>query len=113
MIAHRRSVRALLILAVVALSFVFLPLRQVEAATYYLGGVNLQSYCSWKYPYQGAQAVLVSNDAGGWRCKVGTVYFNISVDDTCKWQYGSWGYVWASTSNWSDPYSWRCYRYVE
>lgn len=100
--------RMLAIATVLTLSFAFLPLKQVEASTLRLGGVDLQRYCSQKYVRPQGYVVLVSRDAGGWRCQVGTVRLSISVNDACKWQYSSQRNVLAHTDNWSDPYSWHC-----
>ena len=61
------------------------------------------------------RAVLVANNVTGWRCEyVGGVIswiwytYNINLNQQCTVQYGPGAY--ARYTNYSNPYSWGCYR---
>ncbi len=84
-------------------------------STLSLGGINLYGYCRYVLVSPPGEAVLVQHNAYGWRCRLPNTnaYFSIDMNRACKWQYGSWGQVWASTWNTADPYSWWCYRYLD
>ncbi len=95
--------------------------KEASAATQ-LGGLNLKAFCQYKWG--GNVALRPPSDAGTWVCEtVSYVYVlcpmivcmeprdqdhGIDTNEACRWQYGSGAY--ARASNWSDPYSWRCYR---
>ncbi|NOK61744.1 MAG: hypothetical protein GFH27_549281n135 [Chloroflexi bacterium AL-W] len=76
-----------------------------------VGGMDLYTYCQVHHKWGAPQtAVLVAPfNAYAWRCRDWTGGLNsIHVNHVCAWQYGHG--AWASTSNWEDPYSWRCYK---
>jgi hypothetical protein len=80
-----------------------------------LGNVNLQEYCQSTYgtAIQVAQAVLIEQNAYGWRCKVTDnnstpLYYDINVTDACQSQYGSGAQD--AYRDFDDPYSWYCSR---
>jgi hypothetical protein len=129
--ATRLALRISVIL-VVMFGMLAAMVQQASAASR-LGGVDLNGYCKAKYStvslnYSSvATAGLKYNDAGGWRCYQATLmlwpisfkplkyrqvrhYYEHSIDmnDACRRQYGSG--VYAATNNWSNPYSWSCYR---
>lgn len=67
------------------------------------GALNLTGYCQYK-GY--VDAVLVANDAYGWRCRSSSnELVSLDLYDTCRWQYGGGTPVY---SNFSDPASWTC-----
>ncbi len=80
-----------------------------------LGNVDLQEYCQSTYgsAIQVAQAVLIEQNAYGWRCKVTDatstpLYYDINVTDACQSQYGSGAQD--AYQDFDDPYSWYCSR---
>lgn len=67
------------------------------------GALNLGGYCQARGYLD---AVLVGNDAYGWRCRDASGGLSgIDLFDSCRWQYGSGTPVFG---NFSDPASWRC-----
>lgn len=69
-----------------------------------LGGLDLNSYCQ-SIGYD--NAVLISDDAGGWSCER-VKLADIDVNRVCRDQYSSNAY--AHTDNEDDPFSWVCRR---
>lgn len=69
-----------------------------------LGGLDLNSYCQ-SIGYE--NALLISDDAGGWRCERAELA-DIDVNRVCRDQYTSSAY--ADTDNGNDPFSWICRR---
>lgn len=108
---------ATIALLALALSIIVVghPNSVQAGTTLSLGGINLYGYCRYVIVSPPGEAVLVQYHAYGWRCRVPntTAYYSIDMNRACRWQYGGWGNVWASTSNLNDPYSWWCYRYVD
>jgi hypothetical protein len=119
---------------IVMFSMLAATVEQANAATR-LGGLDLAQYCRLKYSTSAptfsavATASLKVYNAGGWRCiqmttslwpkYVNGIFsgfdsvrrtfeYSIDMNDVCRRQYGSGAY--ASYSNWSNPYSWSCYR---
>ncbi|MDQ2874392.1 MAG: hypothetical protein M3Y33_06145 [Actinomycetota bacterium] len=83
-----------------------------HAATY-LGGVSVLGACENQIFTNGV--TLISNNVTGWRCEYNgavlhVVYYNynINLNAQCGVQYGSGAH--ASYTNYSNPYSWGCYR---
>ncbi|MGK7901768.1 MAG: hypothetical protein AB4352_10205 [Hormoscilla sp.] len=73
-----------------------------------LGGVNLNKYCQNRFNNPRARAVLVQNNAWGWRCQLGQDKVSISMDNACKIQYNNQR-AYSRATNPSDPYSWKCF----
>jgi hypothetical protein len=68
-------------------------------------GVDLQAAgCNIQAP--GTSVVLRSNNVYGWKCFTGLYDLGLSVDQACKWTYGSGSS--AYYLSYSNPYSWRC-----
>ncbi|NOK63952.1 MAG: hypothetical protein GFH27_549319n132 [Chloroflexi bacterium AL-W] len=102
----RHTIVSLLLVGLIAIA----NIPAAHAATD-LGGLDLYTYCHVHHKWWAPQmAVLIlPMDAASWRCRDRTGHLNsINTNHVCAWQYG-YG-AWASTSNWDDPYSWRCYR---
>ncbi len=97
---------------------------QHVGATTELGGMNLNNYCNWKYGGHATLLLWPNRNAWGWRCTgpeswglgisippsltLTGVTYEIWTPDVCVFQYGEG--AWSATSNWRDPYSWKCYR---
>lgn len=79
------------------------------AATY---DIDIQDYCSTNYGAGRPSAVLVSNDAYGWRCRVGwhIFYNDLDVDmrNACMQQHGVHSRPYLVNNDPSNPYGWRC-----
>jgi hypothetical protein len=82
-----------------------------------LGGINMGKACQQQTLVYNVDAVLVGSNqnAYSWRCRVYALSFgkiwpwwDYSVDTTaaCRNQYGSRAF--AETTDWRNPYSWRC-----
>lgn len=96
-----------------------LPGTQPASAATQLGGLNLNNFCMSKW---GGTAVnRWPYNAGTWTCRTAAYtgsypwsvsvtyqFYGIDTNEACRYQYG--GGAWSASSNWSDPYSWRCYR---
>jgi hypothetical protein len=68
-------------------------------------GLNLQvSGCNYQAP--GTNLVLTAHDVYGWMCSTGLYDLPISVNEACRYTYGSGSS--AYYLNFWDPYSWRC-----
>jgi hypothetical protein len=68
-------------------------------------GVDLQvAGCNIQAP--GTNVVLTANNAYGWKCSTGLYDLGLSVNQACKWTYGSGSS--AYYLSYSNPYSWRC-----
>jgi hypothetical protein len=82
-----------------------------------LGGINLQTACNKQVAFNLVDPVLVGSNpnAYSWRCRGYALalfkiwpWWDFSVDMTraCRYQYGSTAF--AETTDWRNPYSWRC-----
>lgn len=127
----RSRVLMLAVASLIAVATFVGPLAGSAAAAPPLGGVDLHSYCNKKWDTwaptftSNGELRLKERNAGGWKCYVvtrSTWYVDrgpqfdvaenfdehgIHVSDACRLQYGAGAY--AKYSNWSDPYSWKCY----
>lgn len=74
--------------------------------------INVQEYCSANYGGGMPSAVLVSNDAYGWRCRVRWHFFYNDVDvdmrNACMQQHGVHSHPYLINNDPSNPYGWRC-----
>jgi hypothetical protein len=71
-----------------------------------LGGVNLMAYCK-RYHGSRSRAVIVENQAGGWRCDDGAGNsFGISVQRACEDTYRQRPIKAFTVGN--GPGDWRC-----
>jgi hypothetical protein len=91
--------------ALIAASVV-LPASSAKAANIDVGGLNLDAYCRTFY---GSNSRLISYNAGGWRCPSRYGLASVNTNAVCQWQYRNSG-LWAQALNWSNPYSWRCFK---
>ncbi|MGW0359240.1 hypothetical protein ACWDXV_34050 [Nocardia nova] len=82
----------------------------IASAGTYLGGVDMNAYCSWRY--EGATArVLDPNSAYSWSCMHGPVVAGpVNVDVQCRHQYPGTPGAYSGLRNSRDPYSWYCQR---
>jgi hypothetical protein len=78
-----------------------------------LGGIDMQAACNEQYPGQGRIAKVVTYNVYGWKCVTGVVPVapgDISTWRQCQVQYGWNQGVYSGYTNYSNPYSWSCYR---
>lgn len=70
------------------------------------GGLNLWSYCTWKYGTP-AQANNFSGTWNGWVCSSRYGVYGIDMNAACRYQYGqNIGNV--AYLAWNSPTGWRC-----
>jgi hypothetical protein len=70
------------------------------------GGIDMNAACSRQYP--GSSAVLLEQNAFGWRC-YGSAVIRVDMNQACRDQYDN-GSAFASYNNdFESPYSWACY----
>lgn len=80
---------------------------------YAAGGVDINQHCRTTYAGASPSAVLVSNDAYGWRCKIRAtngMWMNVgaNISQACKQQHGLSSNAYLLNGNASSPYNWRC-----
>lgn len=82
-----------------------------------LGGLNLDAYCRATTPNFGSWVWIQSPaNVYQWRCSYRwynagnpwTYTIGFDMNRACRWTYG--GNAYAGFTNYSNPYSWRCYR---
>lgn len=113
--ALRRRLSALAVAFMICVGLGAIAAPSATAATY-LGGVNLKAACGALnpgYPSTAYVYTVAPHDAGTWRCSLkgftgGWYTVGFDMNRVCRWHYGSGAY--AVALNWSDKYSWRCYR---
>ncbi|PIE00865.1 MAG: hypothetical protein CSA81_13365, partial [Acidobacteria bacterium] len=75
-------------------------------------GVSVVEYCSTNYAGASPSAVLVSDDAYGWRCKLRWHIFwrhlGVDMHVACKQQHGTSSRAYLLNNDSSSPYNWRC-----
>ena len=71
-----------------------------------IGGMDFDGFCK-RHHGATSNAVIVENNAFGWRCNSGYRLHGVWTPDLCKEQYGT-SYADSRYSNWNDPYSWVC-----
>lgn len=77
------------------------------------GGVNVDQHCRTTYAGASPSAVLVSNDAYGWRCKIRATngmwqQVGANIGHACIQQHGNSSRAYLLNGNASSPYNWRC-----
>lgn len=76
------------------------------------GGVGIQAYCTNTYPGASAQAILVTQNAYGWRCKLNwhnnSEVVGVSVANACIQQHGMKSRAYLINNDSTSPYNWRC-----
>jgi hypothetical protein len=100
----RRTRRLATTLSVAALT-ACAALGTATSASAEVRGLDLQvAGCDHQAP--GTTIALRANNVYGWKCFTGMYYLGISINEACRYTYGT--YSSAYYLNYWDPYSWRC-----
>lgn len=98
--------------ALAALAFAAIGVLGVSQPASAASGVSVASYCSVTYAGASPTAVLVSNNAYGWRCRIKWGLFTkdvgVDMNVACKQQRGNSSSAFLLNGDASSPYNWRC-----
>lgn len=109
-----RLLGAAIVAASLCLSLAAVP---VASAATQLGGTSLIGACKafwWDVPGTARVYTYAPHDAGTWVCTWKSqldgrwVTTGFDMNRVCRWQYGAGAY--ARALDWSNKYSWRCFR---
>lgn len=87
-----------------------IALTGTASAATYLGGVNVQTYCSQfnGSGYSYTAQVVAPGDAYSWRCYTPGIWLGVNMNLACEQQHGN-SAAYGRPADAGNPYSWGCY----